>query len=921
MSDQEIINDLIYEEEIRPLPKKRGRKCKGKVIENISDVVSVTDSVATDNTELDLKKISISGITKEDWYKALFNDENKKIEKEEQDYLDRLKSYNPNSIVKKEYVDTRVLDLLIEKQDFIEDKSLVAKLVTYRKKLIAGKSYTYVTYNYKKPNNVGRLYASEYGSMQQMQKDIRAVLLSGIYFDIDMSNAITPILIKLAKSRNKNHTFLDSYLNERDHWFSKISTDRDYAKQVVLIIINGGAYNCSGNYLLKGLLEEVNELKKLVWDLQLIDKSYADSKDKEDAKINSLFSLYIQTEENKILKNIIKTFEENGRDVDILTFDGCAVRRKEGEDIFPPQLMRLAESNVNRFLNYDIALVQKQFNTTKYDFIKDSISSNVKISQYYAAAKFFDFYSDRIIIIDDKMMLFNPNKGIYTSDRKEMHVILQHYKDKLTFKTKKDVKEFYYGADAENMLNSLEIFAIASFADSVNENDLIKRIDESFHIIAFTDGLYNWHTGEFIPRYDPYYVLYDRENVKLPVKEDGDEVIMDEIFNILFKDSFEENCEGSGKYMLDSLCLAMLGKYTHRNLVFGIGASSSAKSLLMDMCKQCFGKTSVICVPAYVFLKNNADDQSLQNKDLYKAMTRGYKIIFASEIDPDGRPFDINKLKNLSSGGKDEIYCRKLQQESIGKVCKALIVILCNGIPYLVGADDAFKSRLKIVKYYYSFVDDVTESHHKPINRKIDDLFKTKTYMRCFRLLIMKRCLEIVKNNYKIDLPYCVTSELANYVKTDAEKITEKLNEKYDITRDDEDFVLFSDLSNFIKTEYNFDDNKIIKLLTDLKLTKTKCVKCSDGLKKMARVGIKLREPEIIMNIEDEVMEIFNKKYEFCDKKEYVRFKEISDYILYENGLEMTITSLGKWLSHYGCEIKNVNNEKVRMGIREKKIT
>lgn len=918
---KKALNGELNSEEVNdsPLPKKRGRKCKKikeNVIENLSDIVDDTDSIVTDNTEVDTKKELKIDIKKEDWIKAIYIAEEKQIEKEEQEYLDKLKLCNPDSIIKREYIDTRILNLLIENQQFIEDKKLVSKLVTYRKKLVPGKNYVYVVYNYLKPNKIGRMYATEYGSMQRMQKDIRAILLFNIYFDIDMSNAITPILIRLAKKYNKKYSSLKSYLDNRDEWLSKISNDRDNAKKIILTIIYGGDYKCNNNYLLSSLKVEVEDLKNLVWDLQLIDRSYANPKDTRDEKINSLFSFYVNTEENKILMNIVKTFENNGRDVDILTFDGCAIRKKEGEESFPSQLLALAESNVNRDLGYDITLVQKKFDTSRYDFIKDAISDNSKITAFHAAEKFYQYYNDRIIYMDDTMLMFNPNKGTYTSDRKEMHVILKHYKDRLTFKTKKETKEYFYGTDAENMLNCLEIFAIDSFSDSIEEDMLIKRIDDSFHMIAYTDGLYNWHTGEFIPRYNPYYILYDRENCKMPIEEEGDDKIMEKIFSILFKDSFKEGNESIGNYMFDCLCLALLGKYELRNLIFGIGATSSAKSLLMDVCKRCYGKTSVITVPAYVFLKNGADDQSLQNKDLYKALTRGYKIIFVSEIDVDGKSFDITKLKNFSSGGKDEIFFRRLQKETIGKICKSLIVVLCNGIPYLVGADEAFKSRLKIVKYHYSFVDEVTKPNHKPIDRSIDGLFKTKTYMRCFRLLMMKRCLEIVKNNYIVDIPECVKNELGNYVKTDAEKVMEKLNERYDITKDENDVVLFNELKDFIKSDLNFDDNKIIKLLNEIGLDKTKCIRFRDGSKKMARVGIKLREPEIeITEEKDEIQEVFDRKYEFYQGG-YIKFSDIAGFMLPE--LDITAKALGIWFNKKGIECKKIGSDKVRMNIREK---
>lgn len=234
-----------------------------------------------------------------------------------------------------------------------------------------------VKYDFKKDmkaDGYARVYADKGLSLQMFERDIRGALAQDYYFDVDMKNAHPTILLKMCKDKNWGHEKLEYYVNNRDAVLNDIAkyynSSVGGAKQIMnTMMYLGGiplAPNNDANYdFLKLYKEEMSKIAENVKNANLnIYKLVGKKKDTEHEKLSSCMHYVITTEEHKILMCINNFLESKGRNVDVLIYDGCLVRKLNGETTMDDKLLKGCEGFIENTLGYPIKLAVKPLTTT-----------------------------------------------------------------------------------------------------------------------------------------------------------------------------------------------------------------------------------------------------------------------------------------------------------------------------------------------------------------------------------------------------------------------------------------------------------------------------------------------------------------------------------------------------------------------------
>jgi hypothetical protein len=220
------------------------------------------------------------------------------------------------------------------------------------------------------------------------------------------------------------------------------------------------------------------------------------------------------------------------------------------------------------------------------------------------------------------------------------------------------------------------------------------------------------------------------------------------------------------------------------------------------------------------------------------------RFAFSNEItiDPDGKKkIDGNMLKTLASGG-DEITFRTNHRDEETIVNKSLIAFFMNDMPPITPQDDALRNRVVAIPYYYSFVDEPIEPFHK----KSDDSIKIKLMkpemLDAFVCIVMDTMKQWIKDKKQIFMPdeCCgLRDEIAPSNRVNIRKI---LEEEFEITRNEDDYVVARELQIFMKESgIEGSPTKIGMYLNDLGLKPGQRWTYNKKNEKV-RTGIKKRE-------------------------------------------------------------------------------
>jgi hypothetical protein len=264
-----------------------------------------------------------------------------------------------------------------------------------------------ITVDYKQNGSIGRFHAVKGLSQQGMPLEIRHTIASNLYDDIDMKNCHPTILSHLCFHRDIDTPYLNKYINKRDKYLLLVDSDRDFAKQIVLSILNGG--NADYNELenppiwLKRFKKEMRMVHiEFAKDREF--KPHKTRREKMGENINheaSYMNIILCDFENKILMTIYNSIGSPNNCV--LCFDGLQIKKGTKYNL------KKLEKKITQLHGIKIGLVVKEMKlafdipndiSKHIDYVKPS---NFDFDNNYSYREFQDEFRERVFNSFDEL--------------------------------------------------------------------------------------------------------------------------------------------------------------------------------------------------------------------------------------------------------------------------------------------------------------------------------------------------------------------------------------------------------------------------------------------------------------------------------------------------------------------------------------
>lgn len=282
-------------------------------------------------------------------------------------------------IGKREKVDTERLEFLLNNPDVPKKEKA---LLTHWKKLIKEGCWADIIYvlgkNVKDCDEaLGRLNAKSGVGLQAFPRDIRNALAQRVYWDIDMVSAHPTLTRELSLRHKLSTTYQDEYINNRNDKLAELMDLKGCPKDIAKIYINsiyfGEEHSCASlPQFYKNLYKEVDTARRVITQDPEWTEALRFLHGKKKNRLGSAFSYILQTIERGCLLAMEKSAKKNGRNFDVYIHDGGLIRKREGEEEFPEELLRVMEQDVFNETGFNVVLLSKPMETTYTFAIKEN---------------------------------------------------------------------------------------------------------------------------------------------------------------------------------------------------------------------------------------------------------------------------------------------------------------------------------------------------------------------------------------------------------------------------------------------------------------------------------------------------------------------------------------------------------------------
>ena len=288
---------------------------------------------------------------------------------------------NAHKIVKN--WDNIIKELPEHRKSLIEEKRREFDPLISIKKICKNKN-TINNVNYLPSKNLktmGRLFAQS-ASLQNLPREFRGAIGCN-YHDLDMENAHPTILYQYCKKNDIKCDTLEYYVNNRNEVIAKImdtfKLSRGDVKQLFLSVMNGGKREGITDEFFMKFNSECQRIHTFIASLN--PKLLKDVCKRKDYNVNgSLTNIVLCTLENEILMYSVQYLINEGFNVDVLVFDGCMIRKREGYSITEELLSGLS-GYVFEKTGYNIKFTEKELDKSidlsKYENTENDLEASI----------------------------------------------------------------------------------------------------------------------------------------------------------------------------------------------------------------------------------------------------------------------------------------------------------------------------------------------------------------------------------------------------------------------------------------------------------------------------------------------------------------------------------------------------------------
>ena len=747
-----------------------------------------------------------------------------------------------------EYFDPDVMDAILLDTGSFSHKDL-GNLSRYKKNRQHGNKVR-VQYTFGRgceKNQLGRLYAKGGLGLQSFPFDMRNPLLDRGYWDIDMENAHYILLAKLGDDWGVKTDAIHHYIANRTEELMKVSENRGVAKTAFLKVAYGGNIKLHNEFYADGiapegdgsLLKRIEAEMKVIVDLCWV--KYAQFQKVVKSRPNprfSLFALILQTEERKCLMAMVEYLETQKRYMGVLIHDGGGVKKLDGEESFPEELLVGCEAAIFKATGYSHRIVHKPY---KHSFVVKTdglVDPSVRINDSWAAREFARMMGSNIVLDTGVVWVFDTQTGMWSNDEAHIRRLITNAGSKLVFKQMGPMGVSVY--DYSGKVKATRELMI-KLPDVLPRQDgyFLTRIASDVGKLLFTDGIYDFKTAEFVERFDPNVVFRYSMPRKFPAR-DAEKIA--ELEKIVFTDAFADQDHAST--LRHSLMRAAIGDYKRRVMTVGLGLTASGKGSLGTLVKTAFGEYCCSFNGNSMIGKSYDTESSRELTWVLGIASRRFAM--SSEIktrNDDGKrattAIDGNMLKNIVSGGTDFLQVRRLHENDQTVMNKATLFMFAQDLPAIDPPDDAVRDRLRVCEWSYSYVSEPKKPYEKLRDVSILDKMSNAEYGDAFFWLMVQEYEAWRKTDFvepvRAEVELLARAELIKEV--DFEGV---LLEGYEITKSESDYVPFDEIYNYLK-ENGVQDTKtkVGRCLTAMgmknvvKKIDKKATNCRSGVRKI----------------------------------------------------------------------------------------
>lgn len=333
------------------------------------------------------------------------------------------------------------------------------------------------------------------------------------------------------------------------------------------------------------------------------------------------------------------------------------------------------------------------------------------------------------------------------------------------------------------------------------DDSIDAKIDVKTELFAFNDKVFDVKLGIYRNIEKNDYILRTTGYNAPETIEDFE--LIDELVFSIFED--KEVCD----YFLMTTAMSI---FTNRfeKIYIMTGNGRNGKGVLSNIIDKALGGYYLTGANDLLTTKDES-----KNETLAKAVGIRYLAISEPAEDNDKETkFNISVVKKLT--GRDKIVTRALYKNAFEYVPKFTIFVSCNKQPAVDETNEAIRNRFRFIHFPFTFVDNPSKKHERPLDANLKDLIDNNTI---YRDTMIAYLLHLVSQNYdtqKIKEPAKCTEFTKTYFDNN-DDISNFLEKYFEVTEDNKDRIRPADIFQMYSTDGDYKKLSTVKFADGLK--------------------------------------------------------------------------------------------------------
>lgn len=498
---------------------------------------------------------------------------------------------------------------------------------------------------------------------------------------------------------------------------------------------------------------------------------------KKDNVTGSFVSLLNQTIESNIMRIIVYFLKSKNIQVASIIHDGCLVKHFENSSEI---LLECNKFVKDHYYGFEIELVQKVPELIEYSDpeLEEIQMTELKLSQMFI--EYSELNNQHYVYFEKKWYYSNPETNVLWTENTIQYLhqqltdqsFIAYCKESLNTGVYFDfAKKLGSVKGSENILHFLKIKYLKGKGFSFNQNH---------YLMSFRNGVFDLENNEFREhRFSDYHSIFiDYDYVKT---EDFEE-------QLKFMDSLFE-CVDTRDYVLKILATCVIGKRVFEEFFVFSGVGSNGKSTLINTIKNAIGPYASEISPN--FFCEKPQSSACPNPEMHES--RYSRGLYMAEPE-ENSTFNSSKIKQYTA---KSIKTRTIFETPIEWSILFTIIFACNNIPKFDDHTPAFKRRVRLVLFPFSFKEAnecVRENHRVKRQFNFDDRF----YNGFVNLLISyyNKFIKDCRNDNLVPIPRKVAEYTQSYF-NDNDTLGQVIKDNFEITFDENDKLSRKDIYQY----------------------------------------------------------------------------------------------------------------------------